>query len=105
MELVLMVHELARCFPPEEKYALGSQMRRAAYSVPSNIAEGAARETDKELIRTLYIARGSLAELETQLEIAARLHYADDLTEITALMERVSRTLNGYLRYVQTRRK
>ena len=75
MDLVAEVYRLTASFPKHETYGLASQIQRAAVSIPSNIAEGHAREHLKEYLHHLSIAQGSLAELETQLEIAARLHY------------------------------
>jgi len=77
MALVRRVYELSVSFPADERFGLTSQMRRAAVSVPSNIAEGAARGTSKEFSQFLMIARGSLAELDTQLRIAHDLGFAD----------------------------
>jgi four helix bundle protein len=65
MDLVVKVYQITKLFPDTEKYGLTSQMRRAAVSIPSNIAEGAARKGDKEFIQFLYISIGSLSELET----------------------------------------
>lgn len=103
MELVREVYALTRSFPSDERFGLTSQLRRAACSVPSNIAEGAARETDKEFIRTLYIARGSLAEIETQVEIAVMLGYLQDSARVSDLLRKVSQTLNGYMKYIRSR--
>src|SRR5437867_10780180 len=75
IELVQIVYELTSKFPRSEVYGLASQMQRAAVSIPSNIAEGHTREHLKEYLHHLSVARSSLAELETQLEIAARLKY------------------------------
>ena len=75
MELVEQVYLLTQSFPKQEIYGLTSQIQRAAVSVPSNIAEGHTREHSKEFLHHLSIAQASLAELETQLEIAARLKY------------------------------
>ena len=74
MEIVMDVYRLTGSFPSDERFGLTSQLRRCAVSIPSNIAEGAARNTHKEFINFLHIAQGSLAELDTQLEIALRLN-------------------------------
>lgn len=81
MELVTSVYRIAGTFPAEERFALTSQLKRACVSVPSNIAEGAARGSHKEFLRFLGIAHGSLAELETHLQIAERLGYLEDASE------------------------
>ena len=73
MDLVLKVYEVTKRFPRSETYGLINQIRRAPVSIPSNIAEGAGRRTKKEFIQFLYVAKGSLSELDTQLEIANRL--------------------------------
>jgi four helix bundle protein len=78
--LALDVYLCTREFPKAEIYGLTSQMRRAAVSVPSNIAEGKGRYSQKEFVQFLYHARGSLLELETQLEIAHELSYIDPFT-------------------------
>jgi four helix bundle protein len=75
MNLAVMVYRLTSRFPREEVYGLTAQARKSALSVPSNIAEGAARNSSKELYHLLGLAAGSLAEIETQLELATRLEY------------------------------
>src|SRR2546421_361822 len=91
MDLVERIYQMTRDFPKHETYALCSQMQRAAVSIPSNIAEGHTREHIKEYLHHLSMAQASIAELETQLEIATRLKYLLTgqlkrlLTEITSL--------------------
>ena len=75
VDLVVEIYGITRAFPKSELYGLASQMQRAAVSVPSNIAEGQALKQTRAYLRHLSIASGSLAELETQLEIASRLGY------------------------------
>ncbi|MBI4166599.1 MAG: four helix bundle protein [Acidobacteria bacterium] len=77
IELVKETYKLTRDFPSDEKFGLVSQMRRAAVSVPSNIAEGQARHTTKEFIQFISHAEGSLAELETQVIVSTELAYCD----------------------------
>ena len=75
IELVIDIYAKTKLYPDEERFGLTSQIRRAAVSIPSNIAEGAARTSDKDMLRFIDIALGSLAELDTQLVIADRLNY------------------------------
>jgi len=75
MDLVVEIYKLTATFPKQETYSLVTQMRRCAISLPSNIAEGSGRKTTKEFIQFLYIANGSLSELETQIELSKRLDY------------------------------
>src|SRR5918911_4332848 len=75
VDLVEQIYRLTKTFPKEETFGLSSQMRRAAVSIPSNIAEGHAREHIKEYLHHLSMAQASIAELETQFEIATRLSY------------------------------
>ena len=103
MDLVEAIHAVTARFPSDERWALVQQLRRAAYSIPSNIAEGKAKDTDKEVLRALYIARGSLAEVETQLEIAIRLRYFERSEALDLLVRRTSQSLNGYIRYLKKR--
>ena len=78
MNLVVECYKLTTAFPKSELYGLASQLRRAAVSVPANIAEGQARQHVKEFVQHLSIAQGSLAEAETHVQIAERLHYIND---------------------------
>ena len=75
MQLTESVYTITRSFPQSELYALANQLQRAAVSIPSNIAEGHARNTTRDYLRFVSIAMGSLAEVETQIELAARLNY------------------------------
>lgn len=75
MDLVEEIYILLQTFPKEEMFALTNQMKRSAVSIPSNIAEGEQRNSDKDFVKFLFIARGSNAELQTQLYIALRLGY------------------------------
>jgi four helix bundle protein len=82
MTLVTQIYKISEDFPKHEIYGLSSQIRRAAISIPSNIAEGAGRKGENEFTRFLYIALGSLSEVETQLEISHRLGYIKDIEVI-----------------------
>ena len=101
MALVKDVYKLTREFPKEEVYGLVSQMRRAAVSIPSNLAEGAARNGAKEFIQFLGVTKGSLSELETQLLISAELGYLPREHKIFEKLEEVSRLIAGLQKSVQ----
>jgi four helix bundle protein len=101
MDLVEAIYKVSSKFPEHERYGLTSQLRRAAISVPSNIAEGTARKGDKELMQFLSIALGSLAELETQYIIAQRLSYIDENNEITMLIKKCKQLLLGFRNYIK----
>ena len=99
MDLVEMVYRLTDRFPYAERNRLADQLRRAAISVPSNIAEGQARYSPKDFSRFLRTARASLAEIETQLLIARRLEFisAEKSAEVLRNVDEVSRILSGLL--------
>ncbi len=99
MDLVESVYRATAAFPKSELYGLTSQIRRAAVSVPSNIAEGKGHYSDKELLHYLYHARGSLLELETQVLLAQRLQYltAGDSEALLKSAEAVGRSLTGLI--------
>ena len=99
MGLVTRIYKLTATFPKEELYSLSSQLRRAAVSVPSNIAEGNSRRTTKDFMRFLDIAYASVAEVETQLIIASNLGYTTE-KQISSLLDgysEIGKMLNGLL--------
>ncbi|TXD36985.1 four helix bundle protein [Lujinxingia vulgaris] len=102
-DFALAVYKVTRHFPKEERYGLTSQLRRAAVSIPSNIAEGAARRTSNDFLRFLYNARGSLEEVDTQLEIASELDMLSprDIELLRKTFDPLSRTLTGLIRSIQ----
>jgi len=100
MQLVTDVYGVSKNFPEKETYGLVNQIRRAAVSIPSNIAEGAGRQTSKEFIQFLHIAQGSLSELDTQLEITNRLGVLsqNDWSDLETTMNRIDKMLSGLIR-------
>ena len=104
MDLAEQVYRVTRTFPKEELYGLTSQVRRAAVSVPSNIAEGQSQSSTSDFLRFLAIARGSLAELETQLLLATRVGYLGepDLQATVALATEVGRLTAGLMRSLRS---
>ena len=100
IDLTVEIYKLSETFPRIEVYGLASQMRRASVSIPSNIAEGAARQTKKEFINFLHMAQGSLSELDTQLVIASKLGYFSEEVygEIDIRLETISKMLTGLIR-------
>ena len=99
MDLVVEVYRLAKLLPSDEIYALSSQMKRAAVSIPSNIAEGQERKTTKDFINYLHIAKGSKGELETLLLICVRLQYLTQSQIATAqnLLGEIGKMLNALI--------
>ena len=104
-EFTLFVYSLIRNFPSFEQYALCDQLRRAAVSVPSNIAEGLGRVSIKERIHFLEIAYGSLSEVSCQLDISESLGYisASELQEVEVKTERLSKVMSGLKNYLTTK--
>ena len=105
MDLVVACYRITDMFPRTEMYGLNSQLQRAAVSVPSNIAEGQGRQYAKEFLQFLAVANGSLAEVETHIQIARRLDYVNATTEAELLEKtgRIGRMLNGLRRSIQER--
>lgn len=101
MDLVEEIYKLTYKFPDSERYGLTSQIRRAAISIPSNIAEGSGRKSDKELIQFISIALGSLTELETQYLIAVRLKYVEPSNTLMELIVKVKQLLLGFRNYIK----
>lgn len=101
--LVKLVYRLTAGFPSEERFGLVSQMRRAAVSVPSNIAEGQARHSTKEFLQFLSHASGSLAELDTQLLVSVDLNFCSeaDIASCASLIEEIQRMLSAMRRSLQ----
>lgn len=102
--LVKQVYLLTKVFPKDELYGLINQIRRSVVSVPSNIAEGIGRQSNKETIHFLYIAKGSLQEVETQLYLAFDLEYMskENLQHILEKVTKNKKLLNGFIRYYKT---
>jgi len=103
IEFCATIYQIARCLPDTEKYGLCSQLRRAAASIPINIAEGYGRGSRQDYIRFLRIARGSAAEVETELIIAKRLGFLDNDTaeEAFSQLGHVRKLLQGLIRALE----
>ena len=103
LELVTAVYQHTDRFPKDEKFGLTSQIRRAAISIPANVAGGAARRSPKEFVYFLSNSQGSASELETELIIAHRLGYLDETTfsQLIESLERISRLITGLTRHVE----
>jgi four helix bundle protein len=103
IDLVVDVYKSTESFPKEEKFGLTSQIRRAAVSVPANIAEGAGRQSTKEFAHFLSNAQGSASELETELIIARRLRYLNDATfaDLNNSLNRIGRLITGLSQHLR----
>jgi four helix bundle protein len=104
MDLVVEVYRKLKTLPPQERFNLAEQMRRSVISVPSNIAEGAARTSPREKLQFWSVARGSLSELDTELEIALSLGYLDKrgYDGLADILDEVDRMLSGLMRSKRT---
>ena len=101
MDLVEDIYNLCKNFPKEENYGLSSQIKRASISIVSNISEGAARQSDKEFIKFLYISLGSVAELETHILLAKRLNFISSERNILNKLTRIKKMLNGLINFLK----
>ncbi|MCF8105571.1 MAG: four helix bundle protein [Desulfohalobiaceae bacterium] len=101
MDIAVDIYQSTETYPAEEKFGLVSQMRRSSVSIPSNIAEGAARNSTKELINFLYVTSGSLSELDTQLELAKRLGYLshEQWQDLDSKLSEEDKVLYGLIKY------
>lgn len=106
-QLTLQVYKITSSFPKDELYGLTSQMRRAAVSIPSNIAEGCGRDTQTELARFIHIAGGSASELEYQIILAHDLGYIGNelYPELNSEINEIKRMLNGFEKAVRANTK
>ncbi len=106
MDLIVECYGMTECFPKKETFGLSSQLQRAAVSIAANISEGHARQHTKEFLQSLSISYGSLAELETHILIAERLHYTDNQHSIKLLDKtaEIGRMLNGLRRSLEKSR-
>ena len=105
LELAVRIYRVSEKFPKSEIYGLTSQLRRAAVSVPSNVAEGYGRSSRKEYLQFLSVAQGSLKELETQIILAQRLSYTSekDAEDVLSASETVGKMLGGLMRSLRTK--
>jgi len=106
MDLTVAIYHATDNFPKEHLFQLSQQIRRAALSVASNIAEGAARQTKKEFANFLHMAQGSLSELDTQLEVATRLGllHENQWAALNTQMNHIDKLLSGLIRHVKSRK-
>jgi len=105
IDFVINIYKATAQFPSEEKFGLMSQLRRASVTIPSNIAEGAARNHPKEFIQFLYIALSSAAEIETQLIICKNLNLIDEqiIIKLLSELETIAKMLNGLINSIKNK--
>lgn len=105
MDLVTDIYKVTATFPADERFGLTSQIRRAAVSIPSNIAEGHGRKSTGAYLNHLSIAHGSLMEVETQLQISARLEFigSNSLSDLISKTNEIGKMLNGLIRSLSTK--
>ena len=103
IELAKAVYELTAGFPASEIYGLVSQMKRSAISIPSNIAEGAARNSDKEFIQFLYVTLGSISELDTQYILSREIQLTGDSTRVESVMDSVGKMTMGLIKHLKNK--
>jgi len=106
IELVKNIYVITDAFPKSEQFGLTSQMRRCAVSIPSNIAEGCGRNSDKELVYFLYVALGSSSELETQIIISVELNFLEKekATKCLNLLNEIIRMITSLIKSIKTRK-
>ncbi len=105
VDFVIEIYRATDCLPKEEKFGLISQIRRASVSIPANIAEGAGRRSDKELIHFLSNAQGSASEVETELIIAYRLGYLPKnwFDKLIGILDEIGKLITGLTRYLKNK--
>ncbi len=103
IKLTTDIYKITKKFPSDEIYGLVNQMRRSAVSIPSNIAEGCARQTPKDTIHFLHISLGSVAELETQLIIAQELSYINNIDKIFERIIRIRKLIVGLIKFKKSK--
>ena len=102
-KFITEIYRITQDFPQHELYGLTNQIRRSAVSIPANISEGCARQSDKETIQFLYISIGSIAELETELLIAQNLGYTSNIDEIMEKLIKIRSLILGLIKYLKNK--
>lgn len=103
VDFVTEIYKLIQNFPQSEQYGLSSQIKRSAISIPANIAEDCARQSDKETIQFLYVAVGSIAELETELLIAQKLNFIQNIENIINRLIKIRSLILGLIKYLKNK--